>query len=330
MFNPKVSIVIPVYNGSNYLEEAIESALQQTYKNLEIIVVNDGSNDNGKTEAIAKSYGDKIRYFFKENGGVSTALNLGVKKMTGEYFSWLSHDDVYYPNKIEKQIDFLKDNKNKNLIVYSNFDVIDENSDFIREVKIKYVAPEKFRYSLITTGSIHGCSLLIPKKAFEKVGLFNKQYRTIQDKDMWFRISKFFKFELMSEKLIKSREHTLQDSKTPRSKERNSFYISCLKRLTIKELLSAGIYQIKIHNSPKSQSFKKNVIKLFSIFILYAIKTTIPKSVLEKIYFLICSEKHMNDCENWNVINHSIFSIILISLAKTFLPKIIQNKFIFV
>ena len=70
--NPKVSIIIPIYNGEKYMNEAIDSALSQTYDNCEIIVINDGSTDH--TEAIAKSYGDKIRYFYKENGGVSTAL----------------------------------------------------------------------------------------------------------------------------------------------------------------------------------------------------------------------------------------------------------------
>ena len=83
-YSPKVSIVIPVYNGANYLSEAIDSALAQTYSNIEILVVNDGSNDEGATERIAKSYGEKIRYFAKENGGVSSALNLGIREMHGE------------------------------------------------------------------------------------------------------------------------------------------------------------------------------------------------------------------------------------------------------
>ena len=102
-FNPLVSIVIPVYNGAEYMREAIDSALAQTYKNIEVIVVNDGSKDN--TDEIARSYGEKIRYFKKENGGVSTALNLAIQNMQGEYFSWLSHDDVYLPEKIERQND---------------------------------------------------------------------------------------------------------------------------------------------------------------------------------------------------------------------------------
>src|SRR5574344_1270331 len=105
--NSKVSIVIPVYNGSNYLKQAIDSAINQTYKNIEIIVVNDGSNDDEATEKIALSYGDKIKYYKKVNGGVASALNLALKNMTGKYFSWLSHDDLYYANKIEKQINFI-------------------------------------------------------------------------------------------------------------------------------------------------------------------------------------------------------------------------------
>ena len=77
-FHPKVSIIIPVYNGANYLRDAINSALNQTYKNIEIIVVNDGSNDNGRTDEIALSYGNKIKYIKKKNGGVASALNVGI------------------------------------------------------------------------------------------------------------------------------------------------------------------------------------------------------------------------------------------------------------
>ena len=117
VFAPKVSVVIPVYNGANYLREAIDSALSQTYSNIEIIVVNDGSNDKGETRNIALSYGDKIRYFEKENGGVSSALNLGIREMTGEYFSWLSHDDSYKPQKIENSIRYLSTFENRDRLI---------------------------------------------------------------------------------------------------------------------------------------------------------------------------------------------------------------------
>jgi glycosyltransferase involved in cell wall biosynthesis len=97
---PKVSIVVPVYNGADYLHEAIDSAFAQTYPNIEVVVVNDGSKDDGQTERIALSYGEALRYFCKPNGGVASALNRGIAEMSGEFFSWLSHDDLYTKDKI--------------------------------------------------------------------------------------------------------------------------------------------------------------------------------------------------------------------------------------
>ena len=116
-FQPLVSIIIPVYNGAAYMREAIDSALAQTYQNCEVIVVNDGSCDDGETEEIARSYGDKIRYFCKENGGVSTALNFGIAQMRGEYFSWLSHDDTYTAEKIERQVEVLQNFGRENIVI---------------------------------------------------------------------------------------------------------------------------------------------------------------------------------------------------------------------
>lgn len=144
-YQPLVSIVIPVYNGSNYLSEAIDSALSQTYENVEIIVVNDGSPDNGKTEEIAFSYGDKIRYFKKENGGSSSALNFGIKQMHGEWFSWLSHDDLYYPEKIEKQITYIIENslyRDENInkhIFFTASENVDGNGKCIRKPSEAYI-----------------------------------------------------------------------------------------------------------------------------------------------------------------------------------------------
>ena len=108
MYTPKVSIVIPAYNAANYLAEAIDSALTQTYPNIEVIVVNDGSMDDGKTSIVASKYGGRICYFEKPNGGSSSALNKGIQEMTGEWFSWLSHDDLYYQIKYKSKLSFLK------------------------------------------------------------------------------------------------------------------------------------------------------------------------------------------------------------------------------
>lgn len=192
-FTPLVSIVIPVYNGANYMREAIDSALAQTYKNKEIIVVNDGSSDNGETERIAKEYGERIRYVSKENGGVSSALNAGIKIMKGEYFSWLSHDDVYTPDKLEKQIQALSKLENKNTLVCCAHVHIDKNSNVIGNFSHKKKETEIFSWKemlikLFKCGSMNGCALLINKSVFGEVGMFDESLRYVQDLFMWYKI----------------------------------------------------------------------------------------------------------------------------------------------
>lgn len=192
-FTPLVSVIIPVYNGADYMREAIDSALAQTYKNIEVIVINDGSSDNGETERIAKQYGDKIRYIYKENGGVSSALNVGIKNMRGEYFSWLSHDDVYTPDKIEKQIKALSYVENKTTLVCCDYVHIDKNSKLIGKIppssgRARLLSWQEMLISLFKNGTMHGCALLINKSVFEEVGMFDESLRYFQDVFMWYKI----------------------------------------------------------------------------------------------------------------------------------------------
>ena len=213
--SPKVSIIIPVYNGSNYLAEAIDSALAQTYENIEVIVINDGSNDEGATEMIAKSYGDKTRYFQKENSGVASTLNFGIQKMTGSYFSWLSHDDLYEKTKIEEQINLAKSSKTDNTIVVSN-----ARSLFPSGIKKKGLINKKtFKYFdifLATSANvgINGCALLIPEKALIESGGFDPALPVTQDYDLWYRLSSLhkYKFVLLERNLVVYRIHEGQDS----------------------------------------------------------------------------------------------------------------------
>lgn len=211
--NNRVSIIIPVYNGSNYLAEAINSALAQTYDNIEIIVVNDGSIDKGATEKVATSFGDKITYYHKENGGVASALNFGIDKMNGDYFSWLSHDDLYEPNKIEVQIEYLKSFKDKNVIVASNTKVLFD-SGVIKKEKIDASDFQYFDIFLATSARVglNGCSLLIPKKAIVDAGGFNIKLPVTQDYDLWFRLKDRNRFVLLDKYLVIYRRHDGQDS----------------------------------------------------------------------------------------------------------------------
>jgi glycosyltransferase involved in cell wall biosynthesis len=242
-FNPKVSIIIPVYNGSNYLKEAIDSALAQTYSNIEILVINDGSKDDGATENIALSYGEKIRYFYKENGGVASALNMGIEKMEGDYFSWLSHDDVYYPEKINTQILYISKLNDKNIVLYSNWDVINNLGKMIHSVRHQNTYKmTDLNLSLfpVFNGLIHGCSLLISKKIFMDIGSFDITLPTTQDYAMWFRILQNYPVHFIPEPLIMSRAHEEQGSisDSRHYKEANDLWINMIDRVSPENILS--------------------------------------------------------------------------------------------
>jgi hypothetical protein len=272
-FHPKVSIIIPVYNGSNYLREAIDSALAQTYDNFEVIVVNDGSNDNGKTEKICKSYGNKIRYIKKENGGVASALNRGIKEMKGEYFSWLSHDDVYYPNKIEKQINFLKTQEDKKTILYSSYDFI--NQDGIIEKTMRLSKENSFeslnnRFYPFFKLLLNGCTMLINKELLIEQGGFDESLRTTQDYDLWYKILKKNDIRYIDSPLIQSRIHPQQESRKNISthiKECDNFWKKIFQETTLKEKQLSFGNELNFYEKTFQTFFYKTHYKMTPIMI---------------------------------------------------------------
>lgn len=311
MYKPLVSIIIPVYNGADYVAEAIESAINQTYKNIEIIVVNDGSTDNGKTEDVIQKYKSKIKYIKKENGGVSSALNLGIKEMNGDYFSWLSHDDKYELDKVEKQIKLLnKYDNQKNLIALCGTQQIDKDSKNI-PTKIKnrnfkesqIISYEKVLKSLMNKGSFNGCALLIHRSIFEECGNFDEKLRFCQDIFLWIKIFlKHCKLVYSNDKLVYSRVHNQQVTQTKRelfhsdsiyiskklindlakeSNKENNFYYLFAKHNAVYGINEITSNYIKENKKLKKLS-KKDICKLYMFMMYGKIRPTI-----RKIYYKI-------------------------------------------
>lgn len=230
MYNPLVSIVIPAYNASNYLEEAVNSALAQTYKNIEIIVINDGSIDSGATRTVAEKFGNKIVYIEKENGGSSSALNTGIKNMKGDWFSWLSHDDLYFPEKLEKQIEYINslglcEEETKNNVIFSASMQIDSEGNMIRKPKtsfmrrryekIRSIKDNKYFIAEPSKYIFHGCSCLIHRSVFERIGAFDERLRYLNDVDLWYRLyAGGYKINYIPQVLVKGRVHAKQVSKS--------------------------------------------------------------------------------------------------------------------
>jgi glycosyltransferase involved in cell wall biosynthesis len=222
-------VIIPVFNGTNYLSEAIESVLAQTFTNFEILIIDDGSTDS--TWDIIQSFGEKVRGFHKENGGVASALNLGIKEMRGDWFAWLSHDDVWIPQKLERQIDFLTKHREFKAC-YSDYYEINSTGEIIRAVTTSWNQKNDAIWVLFYDVCIHGSSMIIHKTIFEKIGLFNEKLLFTQDGEMWIRILMNYEIGRVPEILIKGRIHPDQGSHKheEHKKEMDSMYyaIFCL------------------------------------------------------------------------------------------------------
>jgi glycosyltransferase involved in cell wall biosynthesis len=236
---PRVSVVIPVYNGSNFLREAIDSALAQTWPDVEVIVVDDGSDDEGATARIADSYRDRIRYIRKDHGGVSSALNAGIRAMTGEFFAWLSHDDVYDPRKLEHQIAAL-DRHGPDTIAYSDYELVGPDLKRIKRKILPEVPPAGFRLWLMADSALHGCTVLVPRSCFASE-LFDERLATTQDYDMWFRLARHHRFLRVPEILLKYRIHGRQESwmNPRRVEEGNRLLIGFLDAMSPAEVSAA-------------------------------------------------------------------------------------------
>jgi glycosyltransferase involved in cell wall biosynthesis len=223
------------------------------------------------------------------NQGVSAALNGGIRRSKGKYISWLSHDDIYHEEKISRQINFLNSLPDTNVVVYSKFELLNSSPKKSHQKITKLLPPEYFRYWLVKESNLHGCTLLIPKAAFEIHGYFNESLKTIQDTDMWMRISSSFKFYGMVDYLVLFRIHKDQDSLTKKAivmEERNLFFEKAILELQGHEIILGSngsllkgyadlIFSLK---SRKFLKAEKKVLSHFGIvFNLYYTFYCLPK-----------------------------------------------------
>ena len=316
---PKVSIIIPVYNGEKYVSLAIDSALRQTYKNVEVIVVNDGSKD--KTDKICKLYKNKIKYIKKENGGVSTALNVGIENMSGDYFSWLSHDDLYYPEKIETEINYLREHNlfNTKTILYSNHSFLYENGYRGNESIYDSSFLNRDSAYAIMQGGINGITQLIPKKAFYDVGFFDVNSRCVQDYKLWFEMYKYgYKFIHIPYILTATRIHDESDTHTnPRYvTEGTDFWLNTIEYFSNEEKIrlygSIYGYYYTLYNFLKDGPYTKVIDYLKKKYI--DLEKKYEKGLNNKVSVLVLLEDYNYEKTIRSVIKQSYKNIEIIIL----------------
>lgn len=203
----KVSVIIPVYNRSVFVVEAINSVLQQTYRDFEIIVVDDGSTDD--TCDVLQPYVSKgiISLISQKNKGAGAARNAGIRAARGEYIAFLDSDDLWLPNKLEKSLLPLENGICD--FVFSNSDVVDGEGEFLFSVQERfrdYLHGDLFE-NLLDACFISTPGVVLRRDCFDRVGLFREDLKYRQDYDMWLRLARKCRFLMLTDKLNIIRRH---------------------------------------------------------------------------------------------------------------------------
>ncbi len=243
MKNPKVSVVIPAYNHEKYVGEAIQSVLDQTFQDFELIIINDGSTDHTEAE-ILKFKDERIHYFSQENQGLSATLNRGIKLARGEYFNFLPSDDAFYPGKLQIQMRIFEGDPGLGL-VFAYPSLIDAEGKEIKEdpvvqwAIVPYETKEEIFPALFERNFLSAPTALIKMDCFEKVGFFDESLRYAQDYDMWMRVLKYYDTRLLKQPLVRYRWHGENLTYTPTLEtelERAKILLRAYRSLSIKEI----------------------------------------------------------------------------------------------
>jgi glycosyltransferase involved in cell wall biosynthesis len=186
-----ISVIIPSFNRGTFISHAIKSVLAQTYKDYEIIVVDDGSTDNTKEQV--EAFGDQVRYIYQENRGPSAARNTGIQHAKGKYIAFCDSDDRFLPTKLDKQIEFIHSTPECRFL-YTWYYNVNEKGEITKLRKpLTCKNQEHLKYCLFTRKfTIRTSTLLVHKSCFEKAGLFNEKYWYSQDWDMWLRLAAYY------------------------------------------------------------------------------------------------------------------------------------------
>jgi glycosyltransferase involved in cell wall biosynthesis len=203
----KVSVIIPTYNRSEYILDAIQSAVDQKYESMEIIVVDDGSTDDTKDKLVSLIDRGVIRYVYQENEGRSAARNKGIALATGEYIAFLDSDDLFEPDKLVKQVEFFSMHPEVGLVHggYGKFDNLNTDLGYRDPAWFSgWIYPKMLLvwYTLLATPTV-----MVPKRVMDEVGGFDKSLFIGEDLDLWRRIARRYPFGYINQSLARIRMH---------------------------------------------------------------------------------------------------------------------------
>ena len=216
---PRVSIVIPTYNGLKFLPQTIASVMAQTFQNFELLLIDDGSSD-GTAEWVAqfnhvqslnttnhqsdRQIGHQIRFFQQQRGGVSAARNLGIQNAVGEFVAFLDADDLWVPTKLAHQVDYLTQHPQVGL-VHGWIALMDEAGTLTGRV-LSSRPEDSSLPCLLTKNSVACQTVMVRRSGFEQAGVFDSKADTVEDWDVWMRVARFYPIAVLPEVLAHYRQ----------------------------------------------------------------------------------------------------------------------------
>jgi glycosyltransferase involved in cell wall biosynthesis len=206
---PTVSVIIPVYNARGFLRPTVESVLAQTWRDRELVVVDDGSTD-GSEDAV-RDYRGRLRYIRQENGGVAKARNRGIAESTGRYVALLDHDDLWHSTKLEKQIDVLERRPDIGMVI-TDVAHIDREGRDLGIVGAGYRPSERFARLFVRGYVPTPSAAVIRRSVLEHVGGFDEAFQSagLDDHELWTRIAEHYDISSINEPLTYHRNLTIK------------------------------------------------------------------------------------------------------------------------
>lgn len=206
--DPFVSILLPVYNGEQYLTEALDSVLSQSYTHFELLIINDASTDN--TQDILDAYAGKDNritlYNNGSNFGVAKSLNILLKQAKGSYIARIDADDIWLPGKLEKQIIYLESHPGIYLLGTAK-QTIDEQGKLLKGKEKSIFSPEDIKKNILKGNLFCHSSVVFRREILDTIGYYNENYKNTEDYEYWLRVISTFKVEIFPEVLTCYRLH---------------------------------------------------------------------------------------------------------------------------
>lgn len=194
---PRVSVITPTYNRADFLAEAIDSMLAQTYADFEMIIVDDGSTDGTRDLVESYSHDPRIRYFYQENQGQSIARNLGIKESTGEFIGFLDSDNAWLPIRLERSLEAFRQDPSADIVYADNITIDEQGNEIGRDDMPRYSG--RITHQLLKDNCVSINTCLIRRHCLDEMGGFSPEDRLAEDYGLWLRLSTRYHFRYVPE-----------------------------------------------------------------------------------------------------------------------------------